>query len=134
MKKKSIVLLLLFAVITIYSCNTSSNVKNKSPKFEIAGYYTMGGHDESYSMFVEVSEEGVYTAKFSEIEGMLPPPEMFDEVFEFKNMEKFKLNAETMEFTSKNGNGVFENTDGVWVVFSDKKDFMDEALKMQLGE
>ena len=133
MKTKSIVFL-LFAAIVIYSCNSSSNTETKSPKFEIAGYYTMGGHDVSYSMLVEISEEGVYTAKFSEIEGMLPPPEMFDEIFAFKNMENFKLDAETMEFTSKNGNGKFENKDGIKVVFSDKKDFMDDALTMQLGK
>jgi len=124
-------------VLTFFSCgnkNEKTNSQNNEPKFEITGYYSMGGHDESYSMLVEVSEDGIYTAQFAEIEGMMPPPDMFDEIVNFKPMQDFELNTETMEFTSKNGNGKFENNDGIKVVFSDKKDFMDEALTMQRGE
>jgi len=95
---------------------------------EIEGIFTKGGHDDSYVMFIELEESGEYSAKFAYLEGMLPPKDMFN-VIEFKPMANFTADLRNNSFTSDDGNGTFSGEfENLKVTFSNKKDFMGDAL------
>lgn len=119
--------LIAFAIFLFASCGTS----NQPPLFEIEGTYTKGGHDDSYSVKIEKDENGKYTAFYAYIEGMLPPEDMFDKVVKYEEMPNFKLDPKTMEFTSDNGNGKFEQNEFMQIIFTDKKDIFDENLVLE---
>ena len=135
--KISIIIVLVFS---LYSCNNSDSsnsstendtvenvVNEKTNLVEIEGIYAKGGHDDSYAAIIELEESGEYSANYAEIDGMLPPADMFD-VIEFTKMSNFRIDSKTMKFTSDNGNGEFVSGEVLKMVFFDKKDFMGDQL------
>ncbi len=64
---------------------------------------------------------------------MLPPPDMYDKI-EFIEMNNFKVDFNTMTFSSDNGNGTLTTEDELTIIFDDKKDFMDEKLVLILED
>ena len=130
MKIKFPFAILLISVLFFAACGNSktnktkkdsaveavTDVKKTAETPQIAGDYVKGGHDESYVMNVVLNaDNSTFTAKFAKIDGMIPPGEMFDEVVDYKILEDFKVDAATLNFTSKTVNGTFLMVEGVFM-------------------
>lgn len=121
-------------VITTKAENiATNNTVQTADFFEIEGIYSKGGHDESIVVQIELEESGEYSGKIAELDGMLPPPELFNDI-KYKDLKDFKVDLKTMKFTSKLGSGVFKNESGIQMIFDDKKDEMGDQLILSGGE
>jgi hypothetical protein len=99
---------------------------------DIRGLYTAGSHDQSWAVFIDSSEEGWF-ARGVEIDGMLPPDNIFNypEDITFEYFDTFELDAKQKTFTSDWGKGRFENEQ---MIFEEKEGlYIDEVNQGDSG-
>lgn len=97
---------------------------------ELAGVYTLGGHDESWILFLGMKGNEL-SAQYAEIDGMLPPEKELMKYlpsFNLKPLDKFEVNMDNLTFESDLGGGKFlRETMGVVAVFDKIKDPYNEG-------
>lgn len=100
--------------------------KGMESKPDLTGLYTLGGHDNSYVLFLGMKNDTL-TAQYAEIEGMLPPAEdmaKYMSSFNFLPVD-FDVNMDNLSFTSDLGAGRFQRTStNVLVSFYEKENPM----------
>lgn len=100
---------------------------------ELVGFYTAGGHDESFVLFAGMNNDSL-RVEFFETDGMLPPEEeLTRHLANFKRtkFQKFDVNLKNLTFDSDFGLGTFEK-DGrhTSIIFYDKKNQLEEELQL----
>lgn len=92
---------------------------------ELAGVYILGGHDESWILFLGIKGEEL-SAQYAEIDGMLPSEKELMKYlpsFNLKTLDKFEVNMDNLTFQSDLGAGKFlREPMGVVAIFDQIKD------------
>ena len=100
---------------------------------ELVGFYTAGGHEESFVLFAGMNNDSL-KVEFFEVDGMLPPNEELTRYlpdFKRTSLQKFEVNLKNLTFDSDFGLGTFEK-DGrhTSIIFYDKKNLLEEELQL----
>ncbi|MFK7935188.1 MAG: hypothetical protein AB8G22_16875 [Saprospiraceae bacterium] len=107
--------------------------KGMESKPDLTGLYTLGGHHNSYVLFLGMQNDTLQ-AQYAEIEGMLPPAEEISQYMSGFNLKPidFDVDMNNLTFTSDLGYGKFERIPThVLVTFEEKENPMTgEALTL----
>lgn len=93
-------------------------------KTDLTGWYVLGGHDNSYFLFLGMQDDTLQ-AKYAEIEGMLPPRNEIHKYMTGLAMQPiaFEVDMDNLSFESALGRGYFERIPThVLITFEEKKD------------
>lgn len=106
------------------------------PKYklqDLAGVYTLGGHDTSWMLMIQPNDEGISTTYYV-IDGMLPPPDFLKKNkldTEGKQLGKFEVDFSDMVIESDIGTGQLEIIFGrERITFFEVKSHLEDMLRL----